>query len=30
VTRQEVEEKLTPSLPQISVGRAIAELLKKH
>jgi hypothetical protein len=30
VTRQEVEEKLTPSLPQISVGRAIAELLKSR
>ena len=30
VTRQEVEEKLTPSLPQISVGRAIADLLKSH
>ena len=30
VTRQEVEEKLTPSLPQISVGSAIADFLKSR
>jgi hypothetical protein len=28
ITQQEAAEKLTPSLPQISVGRAIAEMLK--
>jgi hypothetical protein len=29
VTRQEKEEKLTPSLPQMALGKAIAEQLKK-
>jgi hypothetical protein len=28
ITQQEANEKLTPSLPQISVGRAVAEMLK--